>query len=86
MSWAVDTPVHVGTVAFAAIVETRVSVHAMDRVVAGDGEKRPLMFLLLDGETARGIDLSGRAHTAEDIERRYPGAIVQMTDMLESPD
>lgn len=82
MNWGVDTPVRVGPFAFAAIVETRISVHSTGYALAGDGEKRPILFLLLRDEAASGIDIDGRTYETDEIEGLYPRAIAQMKALL----
>ncbi|NNE81463.1 MAG: hypothetical protein HKN18_14445 [Silicimonas sp.] len=82
MKWAVDTPVRVGGYAFAAIVEVRVSIHSAGRRMAANGEKQPLLFVLLQGGKASGIDVNGHTYEAEEIENLYPLAIEQMEALL----
>lgn len=86
MNWAVDIPVRVGPFAFAAIVETRVSAHSTGYALAGDGEKRPILFLLLQEGAARGIDINGQKYETDEIEGLYPRAIAQMKALLREKD
>ena len=82
MNWVVDTPVRVGGYAFAAIVEVRVSLHSSNRAMSANGEKRPLLFLLLKGDEVSGIDVTGRVYDGGEIERHYPRAIARMKALL----
>ena len=82
MNWAVDTPIRVSDYAFAAIVEIQLSVHSSGQSLSANGEKRPLLFLLLQGDKASGIDVNGHAYEAEEIDLLYPRAIEQVVAML----
>jgi len=82
MIWAVDTPIYVEDYAFVAIVEVRVSVRSSGQSMAANGEKHPLLFLLLHGEKISGLDVNGHTYEAEEIDLLYPQAIEQMQEML----
>ena len=82
MTWAVDTPMRVSGYAFAAIVEVRVSLRSSDRAMSANGEKRPLLFLLLKGDEVRGIDVNGHSYEAAEIELLYPHAIERLKVLL----
>lgn len=83
MNWSVDTPRRVDDHVVAAIVETRVSLHAAGRVLTGFVRKRPLMILHLGRNDVTGTDLAGRSYDAEEIELLYPDAIMQLRSQLE---
>jgi len=78
MKWELDTPVRVGGNVFAAIVEARVSVHATSRAMTANGDKRPLLFLLLNDDAVSGIDIDGKFYEAGEIARLYPTAIERL--------
>ena len=82
MTWTIDQPVRAGTHVFAAIVVTRINILPTDRSVIGHGDKCPVMFLSLCGETVSGWDIHGIPCTEAEIERRYPSAIDQLAAML----
>lgn len=50
--------------------------------MSANGEKRPLLFLLSQGDKASGIDVNGHTYEAEEIEVLYPQAIERMSAML----
>ena len=86
MNWDIDTPVRIGAYDFAAIVETRLSIHSVGRTVVGHGEKQPLLFLLLGKDMAKGLDVKGRVYAADEIEALYPSAIERMAAMVLARD
>ena len=75
MTWVVEKPIHAGGMTCAAIVETDVSVASGPAGIAALSEKRPVMVLVFEEEGPIGIDLRGRLHAPDDIERLYPQAI-----------
>ncbi|NNF72410.1 MAG: hypothetical protein HKN02_09490 [Rhodobacteraceae bacterium] len=74
MSWALDPPVRVGPVAFAAIVETELHLKSDRSRLVGVGKKRPLLFLRAEGDTVTAIDINGHSYDADEIDLLYPDA------------
>lgn len=77
MTWSVDPPVRVGALACVAIVEMDLSVRREGTALSAQGEKRPVMFLILKDGTVSGIDVHGHRYDREEIEYLYPDAIAQ---------
>ncbi len=75
MSWSIDPPVRIGDLTLAAIVECRTSARSLCGALIATGEKRPVLILVQRGGEASGFDLNGKAMSAEEISRDYPGAI-----------
>jgi len=90
MNWAVETPLRVDQDVFASIVETKTSVHKFGSGVAVDGEKRPVLFLLVRGGEVTAIDTRGKRLAAEDVEALFPNAIRRLfaliSELQQSPE
>ncbi|WP_394179330.1 hypothetical protein [Yoonia maritima] len=82
MSWTIDTPVRVGAITVAAIVETELSIRTADPGSMGVGTKRPLLLLLARGNEISAIDMNAHPYEAEEIEYLYPEAIARMRLLL----
>ena len=69
MTWALEAPLRVGDTVCGVIAITEVKVRRWGGAVAGSGEKRPVLVLVLrDGEVS-GVDLGGRRVEADEIEQ-----------------
>lgn len=75
MSWTVDTPVRTGDFTCVPIVDTCVSVDRAGHRIAAHGKKHPVLILVFRDDRVTGVDLGGRSHAPDEIERRYPDAI-----------
>jgi len=83
MNWTVDPPRRVDDHVFAAVVETRTSMHASGHVFTGIAEKTPLIILQLCRSEVTATDLAGRSYDAEEIETLYPDAILRLRSLLD---
>ncbi|MBT8409567.1 MAG: hypothetical protein KJN93_08075 [Alphaproteobacteria bacterium] len=84
MSWAVDPPVRLGPVAFAAICQTETHAAKAGPALLGTGAKRPLLILVMGEQGASGLDLSGQRLSADEVEAIYPNAIETFIAKLEA--
>ncbi|MCK8483932.1 hypothetical protein MUY21_07775 [Aliiroseovarius sp. S2029] len=82
MTWSIDPPIQVGGYACAAVVEVDFSVRPFAGMLAGHGDKRPLLLLLLRDGVVRGFDLNGQVFQRDEIENLFPDAIVRMKNLL----
>lgn len=83
MTWSLDAPIKYGTAVFGVIVVSRVTVRRLFRAFFGQAQKLPVHVLILDRGQVIAFDLSGRNCDLEDIERRYPNAIVDFLHLAE---
>ena len=82
MNWTVDRPIRAGELVCVPIVETVVSVKGFKGRVAGHGEKRPAMILVFRDSGVTGVDVRGRVHQPDEIERRFPEALARARAQL----
>lgn len=82
MTWRVDPPQRIGTLAVAAIVEVEVQVTFAGPLLAGMAEKRPLLVLLVRDGVAFGVDIKGHFYEATEIDYLYPEAIPQVLALM----
>ncbi|WP_317054718.1 hypothetical protein [Roseovarius rhodophyticola] len=83
MTWTVDPPIQMGQASFAAISEIEVLAHQIGRTVLGSARKNPKLVLMCVRGRVSATDFAGNNFDALEVERRYPGAIVQMKALLD---
>ncbi len=84
MNWTVDAPIQIGSIAIAAVVETRITAQSSGEAVFGVGDKRPLLILCAQKGHVGGIDMNDRNYDGEAVETLFPEAISRFRQLLRS--
>ena len=82
MTWQVEEPVRMGATCAAAVVWQSVSVRAGETSIAGLGQRRPVLILVLTDGKPQAFDLFGQHMDEVEVERRYPSALTQFMDAV----
>ncbi|MEL7257811.1 MAG: hypothetical protein AAFN80_08190 [Pseudomonadota bacterium] len=86
MTWALDLPIQMGQVSFAAISEVEIFAHQIGQTVLGSARKSPKLVLMCVRGKISATDFAGNNFDALEVERRYPDAIAQMKALLNKRD
>ena len=86
MTWTLDTPVRIGPMVFAAIAEVQVSVNMWGGRLVAAGDKRPVLALMVQGDSVMGVGLDGERVPPDEIEARFPDALAQLRAHLAERD
>ncbi|MBW4706821.1 hypothetical protein KX928_03370 [Roseobacter sp. YSTF-M11] len=82
MSWTIDHPRRIGDQIIAAVTKQWIVVETAGPAIIGTAQKQPLVILHLQNGVVTATDVAGHVYDADEIERRYPGAILRLQSLM----